>query len=549
MPSEPIDPDGARFLSSRGDDTDAGSGRAEDTTLLRKAVDQLGDIFFVFDDDLQFQTWNKTATKVTGYDGDEVTEMTPTEFVVPEDRPAVAKAISRAFEEGRSTVEATLLTADGERVPYELTGAVLGDVADPSGIVGIGRNISDRLEREHRLQEQAERLERLDRINRVIRSTLQDLTAARTREEAEEAVVGRLVDADPYRFAWIGEFDRGDEVVARAWAGDGADYLEDRKDVRFDAGDVTAGDAIRDDSVSVVQRVAENPAAEAWRDVALGHGFESGAAIPLSNRGSTLGVLCVYADEPDAFDAEEQTVLRELGETIAHAITAIERRRALIADVSVELELAVHDRDLFPVALSAAVPDARVELVGGVPDGEEIRQFYRVKDADRETALTVARETGTSAAFVRQDEQDFIVRVTDPADVAGVLAERGGRIAGGYAEDGEGRLVVQVPPQVDVRSLVDSLEEYDIQLVARRERPSESDPKNGGRLGALTERQRTVLETAYHAGYFDSPRENTGAEVAESLDIATPTFHEHIRAAVRKLVGENVDRDRPTDED
>ena len=549
MPSEPIDPDAARSGSgSEGTDRrDGGEGprtrKPGDGRLLREAVDRLGDIFFVFDDDLNFRTWNDTATEVIGYDTEEVAEMSPTEFVVPEDRPAVTKAIARVLKEGRATVEVTLLTRDGERVPYEITGSALGDPDDPDGVVGVGRDISERLQRERQLQEQARRLERLDRINQVIRSILRDLTSARTRAEAEEAVVGRLVDADPYRFAWIGGFDRGETVVPRAWAGDGAGYLEVREEIQFGTGDVTAGDAIHSDATMVVQRVAESPAAETWRDVALEYGFESAAAVPLSNRETTLGVLCVYADEPDAFSQEEQAVLQELGEAIAYAVTAVERRRALITDTGVELELAVHDRDLFPVALTDEAPGARVELVGGVPDGEEVRQFYRVENADRGTALDVARHTGSKAAFVRRDGEGFVVRVTDSADVAGLLAQRGGRVAGGYAEGGEGRLVVQLPPQVDVRSLVDSLQEYDVQLVARREQPQESEPEDDGRLDALTERQRTVLETAYHAGYFDSPRENTGAEVAESLDIATPTFHEHIRAAVRKLVGENVEED------
>ncbi|WP_242492963.1 helix-turn-helix domain-containing protein [Halogeometricum borinquense] len=51
----------------------------------------------------------------------------------------------------------------------------------------------------------------------------------------------------------------------------------------------------------------------------------------------------------------------------------------------------------------------------------------------------------------------------------------------------------------------------------------------------LTERQRTALEAAYHAGFFQWPRETTGEGVAESLGVSPPTFHQHLRKAEQKV--------------
>lgn len=50
----------------------------------------------------------------------------------------------------------------------------------------------------------------------------------------------------------------------------------------------------------------------------------------------------------------------------------------------------------------------------------------------------------------------------------------------------------------------------------------------------LTDRQRSALEAAYHAGFFKWPRETTGEQIAESLQIAPPTFHHHLRKAQQK---------------
>jgi hypothetical protein len=48
-------------------------------------------------------------------------------------------------------------------------------------------------------------------------------------------------------------------------------------------------------------------------------------------------------------------------------------------------------------------------------------------------------------------------------------------------------------------------------------------------------RQLETLQTAYHSGYFEWPRDRTGEEVAEALGITQPTFTGHLRAAERKL--------------
>jgi predicted DNA binding protein len=52
----------------------------------------------------------------------------------------------------------------------------------------------------------------------------------------------------------------------------------------------------------------------------------------------------------------------------------------------------------------------------------------------------------------------------------------------------------------------------------------------------LTERQRSALEAAYHAGFFDWPRDVSGGEMAESLGVSSPTFHQHLRKAEQKIL-------------
>jgi PAS domain S-box-containing protein len=44
------------------------------------------------------------------------------------------------------------------------------------------------------------------------------------------------------------------------------------------------------------------------------------------------------------------------------------------------------------------------------------------------------------------------------------------------------------------------------------------------------------LETAYHAGFFEWPRDSSGEELADALGIAPATFTQHLRTAERKLL-------------
>lgn len=57
----------------------------------------------------------------------------------------------------------------------------------------------------------------------------------------------------------------------------------------------------------------------------------------------------------------------------------------------------------------------------------------------------------------------------------------------------------------------------------------------------LTDRQLEVLQTAHEQGYFEHPRGANAGEVAESLDITTATFVQHLTAAQEKILDSILD--------
>jgi len=114
------------------------------------------DIVYAFDATGNHLEWNDQLPAVTGYTGSELAEMTPTDFIAPDDRDRIAAAIRRILEEDEYvTAEADLLTKDGRRIPYEFNSArITDDDGTVLGFTGTGRDISERKARERALREE-----------------------------------------------------------------------------------------------------------------------------------------------------------------------------------------------------------------------------------------------------------------------------------------------------------------------------------------------------------------------------------------------------------
>lgn len=53
---------------------------------------------------------------------------------------------------------------------------------------------------------------------------------------------------------------------------------------------------------------------------------------------------------------------------------------------------------------------------------------------------------------------------------------------------------------------------------------------------SLTRQQIDVVLKSYEMGYFDWPRQATGEEISDELGLSSPTFHQHLRVAMRKII-------------
>jgi len=125
----------------------------EERDFIEQALDSLQDVFYVVNTDGTFRRWNDRLVAASGYTDEAIGEMEAVDLFPDDDRPRINEAIEETLTTGESTAEADILTADGEIVPYEFTGSRLTDLeGELVGLIGIGRDLTERKQREYRLK-------------------------------------------------------------------------------------------------------------------------------------------------------------------------------------------------------------------------------------------------------------------------------------------------------------------------------------------------------------------------------------------------------------
>jgi len=396
--------------------------------------------------------------------------------------------------------------------------------------------------RTQQLEQRTRQLERAESINAHIRDVVRIVSQSTTRREVQRAACAELAGTDVFAFAWIGEVDPVDDRLAvQAWAGNGREYL-DRVDLSVD-GDSTepAVRTAESGAVTVVSNTAANMAREPWRSEAVRRNFQSAMSVPLVYRGTLQGTLTVYATTQSAFSDVLQPVLTELGDLLAHAVAAIERKLALLTNYATELDFEIRDRDCLFLWFTRET-NCTLELESIIPQSDDSSLvFVRVRNGSTERFLEATETTAAieSARLVDDDASLVQLRFVEPY-IASMLADQGISVRHISADDAACRVTVAVPSTFGIRQAVDVVSTVypDAELVAKRERtpsPDAAEKLPGQVLDRLTPRQREVLEVAYVRGYFDSPKRVSGTELASEFDFSSSAFHQHIRAAERKL--------------
>jgi PAS domain S-box-containing protein len=434
-------------------------------------------------------------------------------------------------------------------------------IALPDGtityVVFTTEDITEQKHRETELKRQTKALQPLNRYNTIVREITEAAVEESTPTKIEQVICETFASFDQYAFALIGEFTPdSDQFIKRSWAGIAEADVETLlrtspgRDLQTGLGSVAA----QTNRVQVTQLVSgrstvdDDPLASDIAEL----DYQAVAFIPLSTNDVVHGVLSVYATSPFAFDETEVALLEELGRTIGLSIAAVRTRQLLHATTITELNVQITGtQDVFLTVSREASCILTLDLI--VPINRESYLAYVTVEGtapDRVAEVVVDAPEVIDVQVVKTDDEQTCgkleMHLLPTASLAQII-EYGAEPSEFVVDDGIGQLAVAIPSREDTQSLLRWLYQVfdEIQFESLQEIPW-SPRKPTWSVDVLdiglTDRQREAVEAAYHAGYFEWPRGSTAEEVAESMGVSPPTFHNHLRKGEQKVVAAFVER-------
>ena len=119
--------------------------------VLDEILDSMPGTFFIWDDRPRLIRWNKKHEEITEYSADDYVNMRPTDFFNEKEHRDIDAAVEKTFNDGEVTIEATLVTKSGKKIPHVYS-AVRTMMGDKPVLMGFGINISKQKQVEHQLR-------------------------------------------------------------------------------------------------------------------------------------------------------------------------------------------------------------------------------------------------------------------------------------------------------------------------------------------------------------------------------------------------------------
>lgn len=242
--------------------------------------------------------------------------------MVPEpERQELQDSMAEAVRERREyTFEHHLTRPDGSRRLIQERAQLFYDAeGQPLKMVGMAYDITDR-----RAAEQ--RADFFNRLSAVSSSVSEAILRVHTVPDLYQIVCDAMVDRGGLRMAWIGVKDEETQDLRPLVSqGDSEGYLGciSVSVLPDERGLGPSGRAFRDGVVSCCNDIVSDSAFAPWREPALQRGYRSCAALPLKRgKAGCQGVLVVYSDVVDIFDAEALLVLESVAGNISLALEA-----------------------------------------------------------------------------------------------------------------------------------------------------------------------------------------------------------------------------------
>ena len=169
----------------------------KEKTISDGVINSLPGVFYLYDRAGKFQRWNRNFELISGYSSEEIRQKHPLDFFDGVEKTRVAEKVEEVFERGHAEVEARFTNKSGAALPYYFTGTkVVFDKVE--FLIGLGIDISQRVEAEEKLKEHNNEIERLTSYLQEVREE------ERTRISREiHDVIGQQLTAMKMDVSWI----------------------------------------------------------------------------------------------------------------------------------------------------------------------------------------------------------------------------------------------------------------------------------------------------------------------------------------------------------
>ena len=287
----------------------------------RDLVENIDDVMYITDGTGKLLYLNNALERISGYTRDELIKTNYMALLTPESLKRVLELFKTQKKgEDIGLFELSIVDKDGNIKILEAREQMIWEGNRIVQMRGIGRDITERKRAD-------ERIAHLNRVLESIRNIDQLIVRVKDRETLLTGACQILCEVSGYYFVWIGLIREEDKrVLPAAHWGFEDGYLKDIT-VTWDdtpTGRGPMGTAILTKRACVFNDTTDNPDFQPWREESLKRGYRSLMAIPVIIGGRVYGALGVYSSRPNVFDDEEVTLLEEVAEDIAFALSAIE---------------------------------------------------------------------------------------------------------------------------------------------------------------------------------------------------------------------------------
>ncbi|MHB8799578.1 MAG: sensor domain-containing protein [Thermoanaerobaculia bacterium] len=318
------------------------AGLAKDVTELRRTARELHEserrfsemlenvelVSLMLDREARVTYCNEFLLRLTGWRQEEILGRNVFDFLIPPEEGGLGRKdflamLGAGVPEHR---ENEILTRAGARRLIRWNNSILrSEDGGVIGIAGLGEDVTE--------QKQAEdRVRRLNRVYAVLSAINSLIVRVQDKDELFREVCRICVELGGFRMSLLGIVDPATHVVDQLVSAGKDEVLlaaiRERLQSAEGVGSTMIAQAICE-KTPVVANDLESDSRVVLGHLYAGAGVRASAVLPLIVAGEPVGVLALYASEPQFFHDEEMRLLKELTGDVAFAMDHIEKKDRL----------------------------------------------------------------------------------------------------------------------------------------------------------------------------------------------------------------------------